>query len=147
MYVEVMWGKTMISGWVFIRYYHPEGRFGAVLGRKTVQHQSNWRWEEGTAGKGTGSKTENIIILLYKSMVHMCLECCLQLLPERGRSKMTESVAVLAGVLQGDREIWLGVRGRDRAGSSHRVTFWRAVGLEGQTLRQQVRNYSLMKGQ
>lgn len=25
-----------------------------------------------------GSKTENIIILLYKSMVHMCLECCMQ---------------------------------------------------------------------
>lgn len=113
----------MISGWVCISYYHPEGRFGAILGRKTVQHQSNWRWEKGTARKRTGSKTENIIILLYKSMVHMCLECCLQLLPERGCSEMRKSVAVLAGVLQGDRGLWLQVRGRDRAGSSHTVNF------------------------
>lgn len=97
-----MWGKT-ISGWVRISYYHPEGTSGAILGRKTVQHQSNWRWGEGTAGKGTGSKTENIIILLYKSMVPMCLECCLQLVPQRGCSRMRKSVAVLAGVLQGDR--------------------------------------------
>lgn len=88
-----------------------------------MQHQSNWRWEEGTARKGTGSKTENIIILLYKSMVHMCLECCLQLLPERGCSEMRKSVAMLAGVLQGDRGLWLGVGDRDRAGSSHRVKF------------------------
>lgn len=88
-----------------------------------MQHQSNWRWGEGTAGKGTGSKTENIIILLYKSMVPMCLECCLQLVPQRGCSRMRKSVAVLAGVLQGDRGLWLGVKGRDRAGISHRVKF------------------------
>lgn len=62
----------------YVSYYHPEGRSGVILGRKTVQHQSNWRWGEGMVGKGAGSKTENIIILLYKSMVHMCLECCMQ---------------------------------------------------------------------
>ena len=62
----------------YVSYYHPEGRSWAILGRKTVQHQSSWRWGEGIVGKGAGRKTENIIILLYKSMVHMCLECCMQ---------------------------------------------------------------------
>jgi len=36
---------------------------------------------------------------------------------------MRKSVEVLAGVLQCDRGHWLGVRGGDRAGSSHRVKF------------------------
>lgn len=47
---------------------------------------------------------------------------------------MRKSVAVLAGLLQCDRGLWLGVRGRDRAGSSHRggseVTSIEATGMK-----------------
>lgn len=59
------------------------------------------------------------------------------LVPQRGCSGIRR-VAVLAGVLQCDRGLWLEVRGRDRAGRSHRVKFGRAMGQELQAVKQQV---------
>lgn len=90
---------------------------------------------EGRVRQGAGSKTENIIILLYKSMVHMCLECCVQsLVPQRGCSGMRKSAAVLAGILLSDGGLCLAGRG----GSSPRVKYGRAVGQEWQAWRQKV---------
>lgn len=73
-----MWGKTVISGCVrTLAITTQEGDLEPSWGGK-LQHQLKWRWGEGMVGKGTGSKTENIIILLYKSMLRMCLEWCMQ---------------------------------------------------------------------
>lgn len=90
---------------------------------------------EGRVRQGAGSKTENIIILLYGSMAHMCLECCMQsLVPQRGCSGMRKSVAVLAGILLAAGGLCLAGRG----GSSPREKYGRAVGQEWQARRQHV---------
>lgn len=58
---------------------------------------------EGAVGKGAGSKTENIIILLYKPMARMCPGCSWSPREDGGRRSSVTGAQV-------------GVRGRDRAG-------------------------------
>lgn len=58
---------------------------------------------EGAVGKGAGSKTENIIVLLYKPMVRMCPGCSWSPREDGGRTSSVRGALAMA-------------RGRDRAG-------------------------------
>lgn len=122
--LEVMWGKTMISGCVrTLAITTQKGDVEPSWGGKLCSVSQTGGGGREWLGKEPAAKQK---ISLYCCINPWCicvLNAACSLGPQRGCSGMRKSVAVLAGVLQCDRGLWLGVRGRDRAGSSHRVKF------------------------